>query len=83
MSLRTASQSRASLCGPPPAPATEPGGTPRSCGAATEPAAPRQGTDAAPGGGRSERGTPGSDCARHCSGGTDNMNTVKPTHTNI
>lgn len=29
--------------------------------------APRQGMGAAPIGGRSETGTPGTDCARHCS----------------
>lgn len=67
--LRTASQSRVSPWRPGPVLAAEPVCRPRRCEAETERAAPRRGTDAAPAGGRSETETPGSDCARHCSGG--------------
>lgn len=48
-------------------PAVEPAGRRLRCMAVTGRVAPRQGTGAAPAGGRSETGTPGTDCARRCS----------------
>lgn len=68
--LLTSSQGRVPLWWPSPAPAAGPGGTPQRSLAGTGPAALRQGTDAAPTGGRSETGTPGSGPAPRCSGGT-------------
>lgn len=72
LNLHTASQSRVSPCWPGPVLAVEPVCRPRRYVAETEQAAPRQGKDAVPAGGRSERETPGIDCALHCSVGTEN-----------
>lgn len=47
--------------------------------AGTEQAAPRQGKDAAPAGGRSETETPGTDCALHCSEGERKISTARYT----
>lgn len=77
--LHTASRSRVSLCWSGPAPAAEPVCTPRRYVAETEQAAPRQGKDAAPAGGRSETETLGIDYALHCSGWRENNLTIKST----
>lgn len=61
-----------------PEPAAEPVGRPLRRVAVTGRVAPRQGMAAAPAGGHSETGTPGTDCARHYSkGGEEEQKTLK------
>lgn len=65
----TASQSTVFPLWSGPAPAAKPVGRPLRRVAVTGRVAPRQGMAAAPAGGRSETGTPGTDCACHYSKG--------------
>lgn len=74
--LLTASRSRVFPGWPGPVPAAEPVCKPPRCVVATRRAAPRRGMGAAPAGGRSGTGTPGTDCAHRCSKGGEKENSV-------
>lgn len=76
----TASQSTVFPSWSGPAPAAGPVGGPLRRMAVTGRAVPRQGRAAAPAGGHSVTGTPGTDCARHYSKGGEEQRPFKKRH---